>query len=406
MKATTGAIFTQRARAKLLSLCAGLATCFASVAFAQTDDPGLQPAIPRATKPAPLPPLKPSLKPWLTRLESLSPSDPEAYLLLGEEVLDRAADEDERRLAMELLTLAFDLARAHDAGSPVATSACLALADASSVRSDRRRLRSLAGSLAPRRADTPRTATLNVESPEYLTSTALTLTRTGMGFHAKSVLRKPEVLQQLESMDGLLERFGVPGGADGVIREVRRWPCPECGNQRITRKREGQPRLCPNCNGEPGPKITRTDLLAYLRAEFWLVRDSRQPWSLQVLLDDGQPAQLADPTLVARLFRVDTTKPYFRRNAWRTNADGTDTAPTTQSQQLAPLPTTTSDTPQPQSDPNAAPAQPATQPTAPTQQPATQPTIPVPTIPIPQQPKPGPGEEPLPGEIPYPLGPK
>lgn len=411
---------TRRNSAMRLWMCAGIAAAACSVALGQVvpdDAPTQTPAASPARESRFIAPdrhsdLPDSWRPWVSRLEALSPGDPETYLLLGEEVLDRAGDEDERRLAIDLLVRAFDLARAHDAGSPIATSACLALVDARSVRADRQKLRSLAGALAPRRNDAQRTTTLNVESPEYLTSTGLTLTRTGMGFHAKSVFRKPEAAELLESMDGLLQRFGIASGADGVAREIRRWPCPVCSNQRIVKTRDGRAALCPHCDGEPGPKLSPGELLSYLRAEFWLVRDSKQPWSLQMLLDDGLPAQLVDPTIVARMFRVDSSRAYFRQSAWHSNPDGTDATETAQQSELAPMPAATSTAPpgDTRSDPNQPSTTPAAAPTTtPTTQPGTTPpgpTLPIPTIPIPKQPKPLPGQEPLPGEEPYPLGPQ
>ena len=346
---------------------------------------------------------------WEARLAALSPGDPETYLLLGEEVLDQADQPESRRLAIELLVRAFDVARASDASSPIATSACLALVDAAATRSERQRLRSLAGALAPRSSQTA-SAPLHAESPEYLASAAMGLARAGYGFQSRATLRKPEALQTVRSIDGLLTRMGVPGGADAYEREARRWPCMECGNRGVTRRRDGVARECGNCGGTPGPDWTLGQTLASLRGELWLLRDEQQAWSLQSMLDDGRPAELVDPGLVARMFRVDSTRAYWRGGAWRTNPDGTDAASTTgPSPQLPAMridpskreqletPEQPAGTPPPSSPPAAPPPVPPTQ--LPGPLPGLNP-LPMPPLPItlPRNPSTNPSEDPLPTE--------
>ncbi|GEM_PF-1499849 len=351
---------------------------------------------------------------WEQRLMSLSPRDPEAYLLLAEEVLDIASTPAERRVAIELLVRAFDVARATDVSSPTATSACLALADIATSRAERARLRSLAGALAPMKGNASLPASLHAESPEYLASVTIGLARAGYGNHAKALLRKPEVSEKLQSIDGLLARFGIAGGSDSVEREARRWPCVECGNRGASRRRDGQMRTCTTCKGTPGPDLSTTQLLAYLRGELWLLRDELQPWSLQVTLDDGQPAELADPGVVARLFRVDTSKAFWRKGAWRTNADGTDApAAIASSDQLPGMPPAGSKpaenepstiTPATQLAPamQPAPGVPSAVPTTlPPVLPGLNPGPAVPTVPVPIVPPTpqNPSEAPLPGEV-------
>jgi len=373
-------------------LCSGLAS---SMSFGQAgaaeDDSQVTSDMQRSVAQLP-----PTLQKWSDRLLVLSSRDPEGYLLLGEEVLDEAADSDTRRFAVELLVRAFDLARASDASSPIATSACLALVDAAITQGERQRLRSLAGALVPN-ANDHRNTTIHVESPEYLASVAMGLARAGHGFQARSMMRKPEALQTMRSIDGLLTRMGVPGGADAYEREAKRWPCMECGNRGVTRRRDGVARECGNCNGTPGPDWSQSQTLASLRGELWLLRDDQQAWSLQSMLDDGRPAELVDPGLVARMFRVDSSKAYWRGNAWRTNADGTDALPATDGSPALPAmqidptkreqPTDDSATPAPQT--------PVTTP-APTPVPGT-PGGPASPVPLPG---PMPGLNPLPIQLP------
>jgi hypothetical protein len=322
-------------------------------------------------------------------------------LLLGEEVLDQADNPDARRLAIDLLVRAFDLARAADASSPIAASACLALADTASTRSERERLRSLAGALAPDPGASGRAA-LHAESPEYLASVAMGLARSGHGFQARAILRKPDTLQTLRSIDGLLTRMGVPGGADAYEREARRWPCLECGNRGVTRRRDGNFRECGNCAGTPGPEWSSLQTLASLRGELWLLRDDQQSWSLQSLLDDGRPAELVDPGLVARMFRVDSSRPYWRSGGWHTNPDGTDGAPTVPADPALPamrIDPTQREEPAPQDPAPPASSQPAPQ--SPTPSPAPLPSVlpglnPLPVTPPPITPPRNPSEDPLP----------
>lgn len=363
-------------------------------------------------------PVPAHVKKWELRLAALSPRDPEAYLLLGEEMLDEADEPESRRLAADLLVRAFDLARAADASSPIATSACLALVDAASSRGERLRLRSLAGALAPR-ASNAAAASLHVESPEYLASLAMGLSRAGYGFQARATLRKPEALQTMRSIDGLLTRMGVPGGADAYERESRRWPCMECGNRGVTRRRDGVARECGNCGGTPGPDWSPTQTLASLRGELWLLRDEQQAWSLQSMLDGGRPAELVDPGLVARMFRVDSSRAYWRAGGWRANADGTnDAAASSATPELPAMQIDPSRTEQPETteQPGASPV-PSTPaaPTTPTPSPAPVlppgpmpglnpmpfPALPIPTgpnSPAPGSPPRNPSEDPLPTE--------
>ena len=128
------------------------------------------------------------------------------------------------------------------------------------------------------------------------------------------------------------------------------------------------------------------------------------------MLDDGRPAELVDPGLVARMFRVDSTRAYWRGGAWRMNPDGTDAASTTgPSPQLPAMridpskreqletPEQPAGTPPPSSPPAAPPPVPPTQ--LPGPLPGLNP-LPMPPLPItlPRNPSTNPSEDPLPTE--------
>ncbi|HYF13508.1 MAG TPA: hypothetical protein VD971_00395 [Phycisphaerales bacterium] len=261
------------------------------------------------------------------RLQSLSPANAEAYLLLGEEIADAAKTPADRRLAVEVLARGYALARREPNGSRVAVSACLALADLTRSRVERGRLQRAAVLLdptvvAPWAAPDATTRPGTPEAPEYQAAVYMGLVRAGAGAQARSLAKRPEVNAKLQSIDRLLLRLGV-GGADSLQREAKRWPCPECGNARVSR-RPGEARLCANCKGVPGPNLSDTALVAQLRAETWLLGGDQGTWSAQLSLDDGAPLPVPDENAVFDLFGIDDARPYWRNGFWRMNADGTD----------------------------------------------------------------------------------
>jgi hypothetical protein len=265
-------------------------------------------------------------KSWQAALASLRPEAPEGYLLLGEEVLDQAHSAGDRRLAVELLVRAVVLSLARDPASPVASSACLALAEAGLSRAESRSLRAIARAVAPRQAPLPRSAPENTDSVDFQVATFMGLVRTGDGGWARQQLRKPDVADRLAGLDRVMRRMGMDG-AGSLEREARRWPCTECGNQRTVRS-GADARLCPTCKGLPGRRLSQAELLAHLRMELWLLRGASDSWAMQAWLDDGEPLASPDAGAIPRLYQVDASRNYFRNGAWVLNADGTDAPPT------------------------------------------------------------------------------
>lgn len=379
--------------AALLVLAVG--TCTPALAQSDTAAAPPLPANPRATERA-APPAS-GLDAWRDRMALVAPEAPETYLLLAEEMLDGATDPAVTRVATELLARAVTFGYA--AGdTATASSAALALADASSDPSTRRALRGLARWLEPRLApaawNEPRRAT-NAGSTDYQIAVAIGNARSGLGQFVDRALRRPEVSTRADATSPMLEQMGLSGGRDWIERTADASPCPECSNNLITR-RGNERRLCGTCKGMPGPVLALTEYVATLRAELFLLRGDESEWSRQIVMDGGEPLQLLDVTGVARVYNIDATKGYFRSGKWTTNADGTDPVPQP-GEATPPQPAPVQPAPsEAASPPPASPALPPVQP-APAQ-PAPAPSVPV--IPMPVPAPLNPSEAPLPGEEP------
>lgn len=264
------------------------------------------------------------------KLEALTPSEPRAYLELGEDIADTAQDPAALELARRLFVLAMHLDRARGGGR-VAASACLALAELAPRERDRRWLESLAGAVDQRSARpgwVRRVEKLASGQAGLNAATALGLVRSGDGVRARQALNDPSAAALLRSYERLLDPQGLTGAFRALDREADRWPCPECHNQRIVRKfgstRDPQYRLCTNCAGNPGPSLSVTELVAHLRLESQLLTGIQRSWSAQVSADRGAPLRDPDPADVAPAFDVDTAKTVFRNGRW---VDPTPAAP-------------------------------------------------------------------------------
>lgn len=304
---------------------------------------GNQPSPPQ--QPPALPYLPPAAEVFAERLTALDPRRPFAYFLLGEEVADRSSLPEYRTLAATLFVLAFELDRASPRdsegvggvggmrGGQLAASACLALADTARDPRDRLWLSALSRTLEPsrQRPEWTRPAPpASIDAEGYQVATVVGLVRSGEGGRARQLLKKANVADALARQDSLLSRLGL-GGSSAIIRESERWICPECANQRITRK--GRPdgvegRLCLHCAGNPGPRLTREQLLAQLRFESWMLQGVQRSWAAQSVADGGAPLHDPDPEGVAQVFNVDPKALYWRNGRWWHNPDGTTPAPT------------------------------------------------------------------------------
>ncbi|MFA6044988.1 MAG: hypothetical protein WC718_08395 [Phycisphaerales bacterium] len=259
------------------------------------------------------------------RLTALTPDNALAYFQLGEEVAEAAQSRADTDLATTLFVLAATLDV--DRGGHVASSACFALADVATSDRDRRWLVSTARLLSPqavpptwtRRPETPADDSASVQL-----ATFLGLVRSGDGVQARQLLDKPGVERLLESYDRLLVRLGVSNGASGLEREAQRWPCPDCGNERVQKRGRAvnQPRLCVNCAGTPGPALTNSELIGHLRFESWLLDGAQRSWAAQVAADSGAPLIEASPDGISQLFGIDPARVYWRDGEWLETPDG------------------------------------------------------------------------------------
>lgn len=271
---------------------------------------------------APAQPDTPSARDRSGRLGALSPENPEAYFLLGEEVAAAVSSPDDLELATRLFVLAFELDRTSDHPSWIGPSACIALADLSRLQRERRWLLALASSLDPRyaRSDWHRADPIG-ESREsaFAAAEAVGLVRAGEGILARERLDDPAVRALIERYEELLSPVGVGGWSNRIRRDAELWPCPQCKNARITKLLSGphaDHSLCPVCKGNPGPRLTREELIAHLRFESVLLNGVQRNWSAQFAVDGGVPLRDPDVDELAPTLRIDPALSVYREGRW------------------------------------------------------------------------------------------
>lgn len=298
-----------------LVLLLGVTAASAGITPALSDQRAAQPAGP----PDPAAGLGEDLR---KRLEALEPGNPEAYFELGEDVALDATDPAQIALSRRLLVLAYQLDRARG-GRRLAGAACLALAEISPAARDRRWLWSLASGLDRRHArpDWVRRSQEQYSDQAGLrAATVLGMIRSGDGRAALELLKEPGIRGLLQSYERALSPTGDTGALRSLEREAERWPCPECHNQRIIKKsgsgKDAQYRLCLNCNGNPGPKLSADDLIVQLRLESALLRGIQRSWAAQAATDQGEPLRDPDPDELAHAMGVDASKTLFRNGEW------------------------------------------------------------------------------------------
>lgn len=306
-------------------LWAGLASA-QTTPPAQTDPaPGASPA-----SAAPREPRQPATARYAERLAALHPGDPQAYFALGEDVAGDLDGPPDRRLAITLFVLAFETSRGVPGAAPVGAASCLALTDLTRDDAERRWLVALAQTTDHRHVPPrwlERTPPAAADSEAYQAALVLGLIRSGDGVRARQLMARPPVAAALNRADTLLRRLGV-GGVPTLAREATRWPCPECANQRIQRRGRPDVRLCFHCAGNPGPKLSRNELLAHLRFESWVLQGVQRSWAAQIVVDDGAPLHDPAPDALARVFEVDPRAVYWRNGRWVRSPDGRDPAET------------------------------------------------------------------------------
>jgi len=260
-------------------------------------------------------------------LTALDPAKPDEYLRLAEDVFDFDQSPTGVTLSTQLLVRAYwiDL---HDGGdTQIAASSCLALAALPGSTHVESSLKALAQRLSPHAASVIKKSSSKqprFESAGYQIASILGMIRAGDGGWANQLISRPEVAAALEAVDSLLRRLGVSGGAEEIRREAKRWPCPTCSNERIVRRSSGAEaswRICSNCGGLPGLRLSDAQLISHLRAESLLLEGAQRSWAAQIVADQGVPLIDPDPTTLPLIFGIDPSRLLFREGTWQTVND-------------------------------------------------------------------------------------
>lgn len=270
---------------------------------------------------------------YTPRLEALSPADPEGYYLLGEEIAADATDPVLRRLSEQLFVLAFVLDREQPGRDTLAASSCVALAGKAGGDQRRRWLLAVARKLDSRQGGAPwlqQSGVTTQDSAAYQVATLLGYIRAGQGAQARQMLSRPEIRTAIQTYDRMLTMAGISATLTGLERQAVSWPCPECSNQRVVRKPGGVPneyRVCPTCEGSPGPRLSEKELLNQLRLESWLLQGTTTTWAAQLWMDFGEPLLDPEPGDVPVAFGVDPRRVLWRHGEWTLPVAAPETVP-------------------------------------------------------------------------------
>lgn len=304
------------------AIIAALLLGSSAAAQPQTGEPPAAPAAPAATA-EDVRTQTPDWKAIEERLLLVSPADPEGYLLLAEELAEFRDDARARRTAIELAVRAVVFDSRRGDRSRVGASACVLIAHLTSARKDRSMVMSLARRLDPRFAG-PEWLSFKppaaAEENTYQLATLLGLIRSGEGVRARQVFARDEVKASLQALDKLLRVMDVGTSVASLQRDAQRWPCPDCGNTRITRRPGVSPpdvRACPNCQADPGPLISEAELVAQLRLESYLLQGSQRSWAAQLATERGATLIEPTPESIAAAFRIDPWRCVWRDGDWR-----------------------------------------------------------------------------------------
>lgn len=264
------------------------------------------------------------------RLKSIAPGDPESLLRAGEDFVAMGSPLSVR-VARRMLAGAIEVDRAR-AGGRVAASACLLLAELSTSEPDRRWFAALARAMEAGAANRSwlrqGDEAYNAEAA-YNAACVVGLVRAGDGLAARQLLNEPGVRQILLDHERLLSTIGEPGGLAYLEKEAARWPCPECRNDRVVRTvvdRQAQYKLCPTCNGNPGPSLGDDAVILQLRLEARLLHGVQRSWAAQLAADHGLPLDDPDPEELSRVLGFDGQAFIFKDGGWY-RVDGTQPGP-------------------------------------------------------------------------------
>ena len=282
------------------------------------------------------------------RLSALVPAQPLDYFLLAEELGQEPQARDARALARHLYAVGFELAR-KGGDTRLASSCALGLTELTARSDQRRWLRAIAAIMSP----AAQGGTLDglapaagsgggnasgvkgqggVNAAQVLTidnadegeqqrvalelCTALGLARAGEGRRAAVFLGKPGVRELLRQYEGVLTEGGMADAEATVQGWIDRWPkCRTCDNRRVLRRGDSS-RLCSECNGVPGPRLSAEALIVQYRAESLFLRGVHRSWAAQTLADRGEPLRDPEPSLLCERLGVDGSLTVWRNGAW------------------------------------------------------------------------------------------
>ncbi len=225
-------------------------------------------------------------------LESLHPSDPEAYFLLAEEVADAASSDVERELAVRLFAIAATLdERQWAAGS---------LRGIIGLVEDESKIRVLRSMIELAEDDPPR----------LLPGSVIVLGRTDRAtIAAFDVLswarcgRDQDARRRIQSVPGVRERLLVhqddlPGGMQRLLDEI-------AAGERSSQRR----------------RLTEAELVAQLQVQLRLLGGREDSWSATLTAWRGRPMQRLESHDLGALLGLDLSRQVWRSNRWRPLAE-------------------------------------------------------------------------------------
>lgn len=221
---------------------------------------------------------------WSARLLALDPSRPEAYLLLGEDIVSRGGTPEEDRLAAELFALSGAL-------SPTKHGRSAALAVAAVMnpsRPDEARIRAAAQALARVRAGTAagRTGAANREALVEAASAAADI-RAGRMSQARARLKDPRVADAFRVISARAH-----GGADRLMMDMNG-------------QRDGA-----------RPPQSAEDVEAVLLATAAALDRADASWSFALVRTNEAPLLWVDESGLAEMIGVSTLAPLWRDGRW------------------------------------------------------------------------------------------
>lgn len=259
---------------------------------------------------------------FAAQLESLSPSDPAAYYELAEEIADAASAPEDKSLARRLYVLAFVLAESAGSDPWIRPSACIALASLEPDAARRKWLHAVAALIDDRYAEVSEPGDALDDFPRSTRlafAEFLGLTRAGRGVLARQRLDRPDMEAFFDAIGRAVIDGRVVPSLSRMQGEARDWPCRQCGNSRSVpdpSNPETKRMLCPNCGGNPGPRLSARELVDYVALEAVALRVGGRSWSAEYAT--LRTAALIDPDLdrIPEMFGVDPARSVYNSGEW------------------------------------------------------------------------------------------